>query len=59
VGVCQDTLVAYLRQCQQGGVKSLKELHFYEPPSALDPYRESLEAYCRSHPPTTVTRELL
>jgi transposase len=54
VGICQNTLVAYFRQYQQGGVEALKELHFYEPPSALDPHRESLEAYFRAHPPTTV-----
>ena len=54
VGVCQNTLVAYFRQYQQGGVAALKKLHFYEPPSALDPYRDSLEAYFRAHPPSTV-----
>ena len=54
VGVCQNTLAAYFRQYQQGGVAALKKLHFYEPPSALDPYRDSLEAYFRAHPPSTV-----
>jgi len=26
-----------VRPYQQGGARALKELHFYEPPSALDP----------------------
>jgi transposase len=54
VGVCENTLLAYFRAYQAGGVDALKQTNFYRPASALDAHRESLEAYFHEHPPATI-----
>jgi transposase len=54
VGVCENTLLAYFRAYQAGGIDALKQIDFYRPSSELDAHRESLEAYFRDHPPTTI-----
>jgi len=54
VGVCENTLLAYFRAYQVGGIEALKQINFYQPSSELDAHRESLEAYFREHPPTTI-----
>ena len=54
VGVCENTLLAYFRAYQIGGIDALKQINFYRPLSELDAHRESLEAYFQDHPPTTI-----
>ena len=54
VGVCENTLLAYFRAYQAGGIDALKQVSFYRPLSALDAHHASLEAYFREHPPTTI-----
>lgn len=50
VGISQKTLRDYLRLYQEGGIDALKEFNFYQPQSALEPYRELLEAEFRARP---------
>jgi len=52
--VSENTLREYLREYQRGGIEELKELHFRGPQSALQGYRETLEAYFQENPPATV-----
>lgn len=54
VDVCENTLLAYFRAYQTGGIDALKQINFYRPESALETHRDSLEAYFREHPPTTI-----
>jgi transposase len=54
VGVCENTLLAYFRAYQAGGIQALKQINFYRPSSQLETHRTSLEAYFRDHPPTTI-----
>jgi Transposase and inactivated derivatives len=54
VGVCENTLLAYFRAYQAGGIEALKQINFHRPSSALEAHRTSLEAYFRDHPPTTI-----
>src|SRR6266545_532962 len=54
VGVCENTLLAYFRAYQAGGIEALKHINFYRPSSALETHRTTLEAYFRDHPPTTI-----
>jgi transposase len=49
-----NTLRAYLKQYQAGGVDALKHLSFHRPQSALQAHRETLEAHLRDHPPQTI-----
>lgn len=54
LGVCENTLRGYLKQYQAGGIEALKRVQFYQPSSELQQHRDSLEAYFREHPPTTI-----
>lgn len=50
VGITQKTLRSYLRLYQAGGLEALKQRHFYQPQSALAPYRVTLEAEFKARP---------
>jgi transposase len=54
VGVCENTLLAYFRAYQAGGIEALKRINFYRPLSELETHRTTVEAYFRDHPPTTI-----
>ncbi len=54
VGICENTLRAYLKQYQVGGIEALKVLQFHRPTSDLEAYRNSIEAYCQEHTVTTI-----
>ena len=49
-----NTLRAYLKRYQAGGVEALKQLPFHRPQSALQAHRETVEAHLRAHPPQTI-----
>jgi transposase len=54
VGVCENTMREYLREYQEGGIEALKRVEFYQPKSEMEKHHETLEAYFREHPPTTI-----
>jgi transposase len=54
VHVCENTLLAYFRAYQEGGIEALKQLNFYRPASELAVHQDSIEASFREHPPTTI-----
>ena len=54
VGISQKTLRDYLRLYQAGGIEALKERQFYQPQSALEPHRVSLEAEFKVRPAQTM-----
>jgi transposase len=54
VNICENTLLAYFRAYQEGGIDALKQLNFYRPASELEHHHDSIEAYFRDHPPTTI-----
>lgn len=49
-GICENTLLRYLREYQQGGLAQLQVVRFRRPESALNAHRSLLEAYFRDHP---------
>lgn len=51
--ITPNTLRRYIREYQQGGVATLKELKFYQPQSELKQHATSIEAYFTEHPPAT------
>jgi transposase len=53
-GISPNTLRSYLRDYQTGGIDKLKEVNFYQPQSALEEHRDTLEDYFRKHPPATI-----
>lgn len=54
VGICGNTLHSYLEDYQEGGIEALKRVDFYKPTSQLEKHHETLEAYFKEHPPTTI-----
>jgi transposase len=53
-----NTLGAYLKLYQAGGMEALKQLNFYRPQSPLSEQREILEAHLRAHPPHTINEAI-
>src|SRR5512143_3722815 len=53
-GISGNTLRAYLKQCQAGGVEALKQLSFHRPQSALQAHRDTIETHLRGYPPQTI-----
>ena len=53
-GITGNTLRAYLRAYQAGGVEQLKQLNFYQPQSHLLAHSESLEKHFQANPPATI-----
>lgn len=57
-GISSTTLTSYLRAYQDGGVEGLKTVNFRRPQSELAAHQETLEAYFREHPPTSVQQAM-
>lgn len=57
-GICENTLLKYLREYQEGGIERLKEIRFYSPKSELEPHSKTLEAYFIEHPPATINEAI-
>ncbi len=58
VGISENTLRSYLRDYQFGGIEALKQVNFYRPQSELMSHVQTLEAYFREHPPTTINEAI-
>jgi transposase len=54
--ISENTLRAYLRQFQEGGIERLKRLDFVMPTSDLADHRETLEDYFRKNPPRSAAQ---
>jgi transposase len=54
--ISENTLRAYLRQFQEGGVERLKRLDFAVPTSELADHREALEDHFRKNPPRSTAQ---
>jgi transposase len=52
--VCPNTVRAYLKEYQAGGLDQVKANNAYRPESELAAHRPTLEAYFRQHPPATI-----
>jgi len=52
--VSANTLRAYLKEYNSGGIEKLKEVNFYRPASELKEHTGSIEKYLRDHPPATI-----
>lgn len=54
--VTENTLRAYLRQYQQGGIQRLKQTGWDGPSSELSEHREALEEHFRNNPPRSTAQ---
>ena len=50
VGVSANTLLNYFRQFAQSGVTALEQLNFYQPSSALEPFKSAISTHFQAHP---------
>ena len=53
-GVTPNTMRAYLKQFNEGGVDKLKEINFYQPESELKEHISTIEKYLHDNPPATI-----
>lgn len=53
-GVCPNTMRAYFKEYEKGGIEKLKQINFYQPQSELIEYKLTIEQYFKAHPPSTV-----
>ena len=53
-GISKNTLRAYLRQYQTGGIEALKHLNYHPPQSELVDHKQTIEDYFLKHPPATI-----
>jgi hypothetical protein len=56
VGICQNTVRSYLREYEQGGIETLKQVRFRQPQSELQGHKTTLEAHFQEHPPTSIAQ---
>ena len=54
VGGCENTVRSYFQQYQSGGIEAKKRLEFRRPTSDLEAYHDTIQAYFREHPATTI-----
>jgi transposase len=54
--ISENTLRAYLRQYQEGGIERLKRTDWDGPSSQLSDYREALEEHFRNNPPRSTAQ---
>ena len=54
-----NTLRAYLKQYQAGGVDALKQVSFHRPQRALKAHRKTIEAHLREQPPQTINEAVV
>lgn len=52
--VSPNTMRAYFKEFQQGGLEKVKEVNFYKPESKLKPHSLEIEQSFRAHPPRTL-----
>ena len=53
-----NTVTAYLRQYQTGGLEAVGQLNFYQPQSQLHRHQASLTSYFEHHPPRSLNQAL-
>ncbi|MBF0467203.1 MAG: helix-turn-helix domain-containing protein [Nitrospirae bacterium] len=52
--ICENTMRSYFDEYIEGGIEKLKRLNFYKPQSEMEKYRESIEAYFKDNPPSSI-----
>lgn len=57
-GVSGNTMRAYFKIFQEGGIEKLKEINSHRPESELMSFKGTLEEYFRSHPVTSIQQAI-
>ena len=49
--ICQNTMLKYLKEFQEGRLEKIKEINFYAPSSDMTEYKGTIENYFKTNPP--------
>ena len=54
-GICNNTLLSFFKQYNEGGLAKLQEINFYRPASALSDFSVDIKKYFDENPPTSIS----
>jgi transposase len=55
LGICNNTLLSFIKQYNEGGLERLNEVNFHRPQSDLKQFSGSIEKYFNEHPPRSIS----
>ncbi|KAA6334354.1 hypothetical protein EZS27_017316 [termite gut metagenome] len=55
LGICNNTLLSFFRQYNEGGLRRLKEINFNHPESDLKSYSSNIEKYLEENPSQSIS----
>jgi transposase len=55
LGICNNTLLSFFKQYNEGGLERIQELNFHQPQSALSEFSGTIEKYFETHPPQSIS----
>jgi transposase len=53
-GICNNTLLSFYKQYNEGGLERLQEINFYHPQSEMQSYSVKIERYFEENPPSSI-----
>ena len=54
-GICNNTLLSFFKQYNEGGLAKLQEINFYRPASVLSDFSADIKKYFDENPPTSIS----
>jgi transposase len=53
-GICNNTLLSFFKQYNEGGLERLQEIKFFHPQSEMEVYSGKIEQYFEENPPASI-----
>jgi transposase len=53
-GICNNTLLSFFKQYNEGGLERLREMKFFRPQSEMEAYSGKIEQYFEENPPASI-----
>lgn len=58
-GICNNTLLSFFKQYNQGGLSKLQEVNFYRPESVMGKFSVDIKRYFEDNPPSSIAQAAL
>jgi transposase len=58
IGICNNTLLSYFKQYNEGGLARINKISFYHPQSELKQYSGEIEKYFEENPPQSISEAI-
>jgi transposase len=55
LGICNNTLLSFFKQYNEGGLARINKVSFYQPQSDLQPFSGEIEKYFAENPPQSIS----